>query len=65
MEQTDKRSIEEKILERLTNADDPNDIIMELCEQGDMNWSEAQALVEGVEKQEKIRLCLHRALCWC
>ena len=58
MKKTDKRLIEERILERLTNADDSNDIIMELCEQRDMNWPEAQAMVEGVEKQKKVQIVL-------
>jgi len=58
MEKTKSASIEEKILERLTNAEDRDKIIMDLCEQKDINWPEAQAMVESIEKQKKDQIVL-------
>jgi hypothetical protein len=58
MEKPESVSIEETILERLTNAEDRDKIIMDLCELKDMNWAEAQAMVESIEKQKKDQIVL-------
>jgi hypothetical protein len=58
MEKTDSASIEEEIITRLTNAEDRDKIIMDLCELKDMNWLEAQAMVESIEKQKKDQIVL-------
>jgi hypothetical protein len=51
-------SIEERILQRLTDADDRENIILGLCETEDLNWSEARAMVEAVEARKKNQIVL-------
>ena len=58
MNKKDCPSIEQHILERLKNADDWNDIIMNMCEAGNMDWSEAKAFVQGIEAQKKNQIVL-------
>jgi len=40
--------LERKLLERLENNDNRNDILLELCESGDMDWREAEALLDSI-----------------
>jgi hypothetical protein len=58
MENTDNVSMEEKILERLKNADERDNIIMDLCQEKKINWSEAQAIVERIEAQKSNQIVL-------
>ncbi|RJP54516.1 MAG: hypothetical protein C4583_02605 [Anaerolineaceae bacterium] len=58
MDRANKARIEIAILERLTNGESHDDIILDLCENENMRWPEAEALLErvGAEKMHHIIL---------
>lgn len=58
MEKTPSGSIEERILQRLTDADDRENIILELCETENLNWSEARSIVDAIESRKKNQIVL-------
>ncbi len=58
MEKTPGGSIEERILQRLTDAEDRENIILDLCETENLNWSEARAMVDAVEARKKNQIVL-------
>jgi hypothetical protein len=44
------------IVKRLSEADDPNDIILDLCQKTGCIWSDAEALVHRVQEEEKFQI---------
>jgi hypothetical protein len=58
MEKTPGSSIEERILQRLTDAEDRENIILDLCETENLNWSEARSMVAAVEARKKNQIVL-------
>jgi hypothetical protein len=58
MEKTDNSELEEKIVERLENGETKNDIILDLCENANMNWTQAEAMVEEVHAENQGHIAL-------
>lgn len=58
MSKTDKATLEADLLERLASGESHDDIILDLCENENLSWSEAEALLEriGTEKEHHIIL---------
>ena len=48
--------IEGQIVERLKNSDDKNDIILDLCEDADVSWPEAESTLERIEAENKTHI---------
>lgn len=61
MKTMDNAALEEKIIEQLENSEDRNDIILDLCEDADMNWSEAQETLERIEAENKSDIVLRQS----
>ena len=61
MSYIDENKIEEQIVERLTNSEDKNDIILDLCEDADMSWSEAESTLERIETENKTLIVLSQS----
>jgi hypothetical protein len=51
------------IVKRLSEADDPNDIIVDICQQTGCHWAEAEGLVESVRTNEA-RQITRRQMPW-
>lgn len=47
----DNQELNLYIIENLSKAQDPNDLILEICNRTGMNWPKAQALVEEVRSE--------------
>lgn len=58
MDKTDKATIEANILERLANGESHDDIILDVCENARISWSEAEALLDRVSTQKKHHIVL-------
>ena len=61
MSYIDENKIEEQIVERLTNSEDKNDIILDLCEDADMSWAEAESTLERIETENKTLIVLSQS----
>ena len=61
MSNVDNNEIKEQIVERLKNSEDKNDIILDLCEDADMNWSEAEETLERIEVENKTHIVLSQS----
>jgi len=44
------------IVKRLSAADDPNDIILDLCQKTGCVWAEAEGLVQRVQEEDKFQI---------
>ncbi len=51
----------ERVLARLKNGDNPEDILFELCESTDMDWREAKTLVERIRAENKTSITLYQS----
>lgn len=58
MERSPGGSIEERILQRLTDAENKENIILDLCEAENLDWSEARAMVDAIEVRKKNQIVL-------
>lgn len=58
MEKTDSAELEEKIVERLENGEDKDDMLLDLCESMNISWPEAEALLERIEAENKNHIVL-------
>ena len=58
MEKTDNAELEKQIIERLENGENKNDIILDLCENANMNWPQAEAMVEEVHAENQAHIAL-------
>ena len=58
MEKTDNAELEKQIIERLENGENKNDIILDLCENANMNWPQAEAMVEEVHAENQAHITL-------
>ena len=47
----DDQELTQFIIENLSKAKDPNDLILDICNRKGMNWPQAQALVEKVRSE--------------
>ena len=54
----DNAELEGKIMERLENGDSRNDILLDLCESANMNWSEAEALLDELQAENQGHITL-------
>jgi len=61
MEKTDNAELEKQIIERLENGGNKNDIILDLCENANMNWTQAEAMVEEVHAENQAHITLARS----
>lgn len=52
---------ERQILARLKNGDERNDIILALCEAHDLDWKEAEELVDSVHTENADGITLHQS----
>ncbi len=57
----DKKEFIPDILKRLSDADDPNDIIFDLCEKSGLSWPEAEALVRGIQEEHGDDIAVHQS----
>ena len=44
------------IIKRLSNADDPDDIILDICQKTGCSWSEAEGLVKLVQEKDEFQI---------
>jgi hypothetical protein len=44
------------IIHHLTEGDEPKDIILELCEQANLSWPQAEALVKRVQEEKAVEI---------
>ena len=58
MKTMDSAELEEKILERLENGENTNDIILNLCEQENIAWPETEAMVQRIQAENKTHIVL-------
>jgi hypothetical protein len=58
MSNTDKATIEANLIERLANGESRDDIILALCENENMNWPEAEALLERINAEKEHHIVL-------
>ena len=58
MEKTDNAELERQIIERLENGENKDDIILDLCENANMNWPQAEAMVEEVRAENQAHIAL-------
>lgn len=58
MEKTDKETLEAVILERLASGESRDDIILDLCETKNMNWSQAEALLLKISDDQAHHIVL-------
>ncbi|MFZ5857872.1 MAG: hypothetical protein ACOYZ6_13665 [Chloroflexota bacterium] len=58
MSETDKATIEANLLERLASGESHDDIILDLCENENMTWPEAETLLERVSAEKKHHIVL-------
>lgn len=58
MKTMDSAELEEKIVERLENSESLDDIILDLCENANMSWSEAETLVQRIQADKKNHIIL-------
>ena len=61
MSNVDNNEIKVQIIERPKNSKDKNDIILGLCEDADMNWSEAEETLERIEVGNKTHIVLSQS----
>lgn len=57
----DKKELIPYILKHLNDADDPNDIIFDICEKSGLAWPEAEALVRGIQEEHADDINVHQA----
>jgi hypothetical protein len=57
----DKSKIEESIMQRLEKSENPDDIILDLCDRLHLNWPEAEALVERVRSENEQQIVLNQS----
>jgi hypothetical protein len=57
----DENELRKRVLERLTNSDDPNDIILEVCDQTDMDWDRAEKFTEAVRAEHESEITLYQS----
>lgn len=50
--------LEKKILQRLEDGDDRNDIILDLCESQGLDWQEAESMVDSVHAEHEVDITL-------
>ena len=48
----DKNELSTFIIHHLSEEDDPDDIILALCEKNDLSWQEAETLVKNVQVED-------------
>jgi hypothetical protein len=58
MKTMDSAAIEEEIVERLENSESLDDIILDLCEQENIAWPEAEAIVQRIQAENKTHIVL-------
>jgi hypothetical protein len=61
MSNVENNEIEGQIVERLKNSDDKNDIILDLCEDADVSWPEAESTLERIEAENKTHIVLSQS----
>jgi hypothetical protein len=44
------------IIKRLSDSDDPDDIIMDICQKTGWSWSEAEGLVNRVREEDELKI---------
>lgn len=55
------KQVERQILERLENGDEHNDIILALCEAHNLDWKDAEDLVDTLLSENADRITLHQS----
>jgi hypothetical protein len=50
--------LEKKIIQRLENNDNRNDIILELCESQGLDWNEAESVVDSIQTEHEVDITL-------
>lgn len=58
MKKTDNAELEKQIVERLENGESKDDIILDLCENMNINWPEAEALVNRIQSVNENKITL-------
>lgn len=58
MMEFDTTEIEGKILERLRNTDEPDAIITALCENYNLDWSDASLIVKRIQRKNQTQIVL-------
>jgi hypothetical protein len=53
---TDHEDLVAGILKRLSNVDDPDDIILDICQKTGYSWSEAEKLVDQVQEKDEHKI---------
>ncbi len=53
--------LEALIIERLKNGDNLNDILVELCESANMDWRQAQDLVERIRAENNTNITMYQS----
>ena len=61
MKTMNNAELEKQIIERLENGGNKNDIILDLCENANMNWTQAEAMVEEVRAENQAHITLARS----
>ena len=54
----DSAELEEKIVKRLENGEDRDDILLDLCENMEIRWPEAEALLNRIQSGNKNKITL-------
>lgn len=53
--------LEKKIILRLENEDDRNEIILDLCISQDLDWKEAESIVESIQAENIVDITLEQS----